>query len=345
MQPEVSVIHTARSDSGADASEFGSVLGTPSYMAPEQARGELDRVGERADVFGLGSMLCEILTGQAAFTGRTSGEVMRKAARGELAEAFRRLDDCGAETELIGLAKHCLASEIEDRPRSAREVSDAATAYLAGVQERLRRTELARVEANARVVEERKRRKLTLALAGSIIGTILLGGGGWLRGERQRQQQAGRVDQALHEAEFLRNEAERVGDDPAQWLQAREAAHAVERLMTDARDEATRWRVRVLADDVTKAASRAEKDRTLLDKIADIRSYDDDEDGSVTDASYAYAFREAGIDVAALPPAVAGALIKERPPGIAVIIAAALDHWAAVRRTRTAIYRARNGWS
>ena len=52
-------------------------------MAPEQARGEVDALDERADVFALGSILCEILTGSPAFTGRTSGEIQRKAARGE----------------------------------------------------------------------------------------------------------------------------------------------------------------------------------------------------------------------------------------------------------------------
>ena len=137
------VIATARSGWGdSDLSRAGSILGTPAYMAPEQARGEIDRVNERADVFALGSILCEILTGEPAFVGRTSGEIQRKSALGDLADAFARLDASGADADLIALAKHCLAREPEDRPNAAGVVSDRVTAYLAGVQERLRRAEI-----------------------------------------------------------------------------------------------------------------------------------------------------------------------------------------------------------
>ena len=65
----------------------------------------------------------------------------------------------------------------------------------------------------------------------------------------------------------------------------------------------------------------------------DIRSAEaDDLDGSDTDAAYADAFREAGIDVDRLAPAEAGASIKVRPASVALALAGALDHWAVQRR-------------
>ena len=72
------VIATARSGgrrSIPTCQELAACMGTPSYMAPEQARGEVDRLDERCDVFALGSILCEILTGEPAFIGRSSGEI------------------------------------------------------------------------------------------------------------------------------------------------------------------------------------------------------------------------------------------------------------------------------
>lgn len=190
------VIATARSgsDTDCDLSRAGSVMGTPSYMAPEQARGEVDRLDERCDVFALGSILCELLTGDPAFTGRSSGEIQRKASRGDLKESIDRLDACSADVELIALAKDCVAPELEDRPRHTGAVAERITAHRTGVEERLRLADIAYAEEKARAEEankrarvERDRLRLTVALAASILALLILGGSGaaWVLQQQQ----------------------------------------------------------------------------------------------------------------------------------------------------------------
>ena len=176
---EASAIRTFRTGSNAGESLAGSVLGTPAYMAPEQARGEIDTVDERADVFGLGSILCEILSGQPAYAGGTGLELYRMAERADVQKAFDRLDACGTDAELILLAKSCLKAAQKDRPRDAGAVLAALNAYLAGAERRLREAGLAKARAETLAAEERKRRTLSVALAASVLVTGLDRPGRW----------------------------------------------------------------------------------------------------------------------------------------------------------------------
>jgi serine/threonine-protein kinase len=334
--PAETLIATARSGSDADLSHAGSVMGTPSYMAPEQARGENERIDPRSDVFALGSILGEILTGSPAFTGRNSNEILRKAGRRDTSDALARLDACGAEAELIALVKDCLAVEPEDRPRDAKVVSDRITAYLAGVQARVQAAERERAVAVARAVEERRRRKVQLALAASVLALTTLGGLSTTyylqqRAERahQRAEQAAAVDRVVGQAATLRDQAKANPEDVSRW---QVALAAVEQTQAGG-DASAHDHLLALRTEIQAGLDAAQRDKALLDRLVDIRSAEaDDPDGTDTDAAYADSFREAGIDLATLPPAEAGARIRARPPSVTLALSAALDDWAATRR-------------
>jgi len=161
------VIQTAREPDSATLA--GSMLGTPAFMAPEQAGGELNRIDERTDVFGLGAILCVILTGEPPHTGKSGEDIRLVAIRGTLADAQARLDQCGADAKLVELCRQCLSPEREARPRDAAAVTATIAGYLAGVEERARQAELERAAAEARAAEQRKRRRVQVGLAAALI--------------------------------------------------------------------------------------------------------------------------------------------------------------------------------
>src|SRR5262249_10224739 len=137
----------------------GSMLGTPAFMAPEQASGELDRIDERTDVFGLGGILCVILTGDPPIAAKSGEAPWLIAIREALADAQTRLEHWGADSKLVELCRACLSADQQARPRDAGAIAAIVHASLAGVEERARQAQLERAAAEARAAEQRKRRR------------------------------------------------------------------------------------------------------------------------------------------------------------------------------------------
>jgi serine/threonine-protein kinase len=348
--PEQSVIRTVRSVDGSDPTQHGAFLGTAAYMPPEQARGDMESLSERADVFALGSILCQVLTGAPAYTGRSHQEIKTKAISADLDDARSRLAGCGAEPELIAIATTCLAKSAEDRPRDASEVARRISAYVAGVQERLRKAEIARVEATARADVEQARRRFTVALAGALLLAVTIGGGSWMAFRLDRDRRIAETDRtvgdALGRAEVLRAEAERAGGDGLDaWTGALAAADKARDLLAGrsarraltARVEELHVAVAVAAGRARQRAERREADHrlvTALDeaRLAEAQVKDGHFDGDAVGAAYAKAFRDAKLDVFALRPEVAASLLADRHEKER--IAAALDAWAWVETVR-----------
>jgi serine/threonine-protein kinase len=337
---DVTTIRTARSSGSAvglgTETEAGSLLGTPAYMPPEQANGDVASLDRRADVFGLGAILCEILTGKPPYVGRSAEEVRRKSANGDLVDAHARLDRCGADLELITLTQACLASEAIDRPKDAQAVVDGLTAYQNGVQERLHQAELAEAEARAKAVEEAKRRRLTLALAGTVLLALTLGGGGWLyvKNEREaRQAQVTReVNETLNRVTALREQARTASaGGAALFAQAREQAQrALALVESGPADDTLKNLVRQLQAELDEE----EKDRTLLSALDEARLAQAETvagENRFADERAVPRFREAfrayGLPAGEGEPKVAAERIRQRPAAVREAILAALDEW------------------
>jgi tRNA A-37 threonylcarbamoyl transferase component Bud32 len=134
-QPRLIDFGMARLRQGWDeAGEPDTVGGTPAYMAPEQARGQVERLDARSDVFALGGVLFFLLTGKPPFPGTTVSEVLDRAGRCEIDRAA--LQAAKPPRVLEAICLKALAAEPDDRYSQAEDMA-AALERFAGRRRRL----------------------------------------------------------------------------------------------------------------------------------------------------------------------------------------------------------------
>jgi serine/threonine-protein kinase len=195
--PKITDFGLARAiEAGPRVTQSGACLGTPSYMAPEQALGQASAVGPAVDIYALGVVLYETLTGQLPFDGQTIGEILQKVIAEDPLPPSRLQARVPRDLETICLK--CLQKSPARRYASAQDLADDLHRFLDGKPVRARP-----VGAAERVVKWVRRRPAAALL---VVGLLVLSGAAVATGIWLRQQEAARRS-ALEQQEGRAREA------------------------------------------------------------------------------------------------------------------------------------------
>ena len=221
--PKITDFGLARQLDVAGKTATGAIMGTPSYMAPEQAGGKVKEIGPACDVYALGSILYECLTGRPPFKAALPLDTVMQVINEEPV-APRQLN-AGIPVDLETVCLKCLQKEAVRRYASAEALADDLRRFRAG--EPIEARPVGRAERTAKWV---RRNPVTSALLGTIAVLLLASAGvGW-----------GLVAWALGEADRADREA---GAAERQAVAARLAAQRADDAAKEAKEQATKARL------------------------------------------------------------------------------------------------------
>lgn len=175
-----------RQEDDASRTMAGSILGTPSYMSPEQARGEVNSMGPEADIFSLGVILYELLALKTPWTAETSAQVIDQVKNYDPETPTRAAPERRIPPELDQLAMKCLEKAPNKRLGTAQDLIDNLRAWQEGG--RLAAVEYSIGQLIGKWIARHKVMVITSML---VLAALIAGGIGVAQYfEQQRMQQA-----------------------------------------------------------------------------------------------------------------------------------------------------------
>ncbi len=308
--PKVADFGLARHFEGEPALTFsGARVGTPSYMAPEQVLGKAGMIGPAADVYALGAVLYEMLTGRPPFRGETAAETERQVIHDEPVSPSRLNTKVPRDLETICLT--CLSKEPPRRYASAAALADDLRRF--GEGRPIQARPVGWREHSWRWCRRNPMAAALLVTALALVG-LVSGGGVWLVQQRAE----------------LRNE---VVTTVAQAVSLRKGFHFHEALQLLGQ---VRQRVeRAGPDDLRRQVDQARADVILAQRLDDARTRaaklvepNGIFDPAESEPLYLAAFADAGLgrdgdDIEAAVSAVRDSAVRGE-------IVAALDDWASI---------------
>ena len=184
LQPYVMDFGLARVQEASGLTQTGMIVGTPAYMAPEQARGDQVTVDRRSDVYSLGATLYEILTGRRPFEARSSMDVMVAILTEEPRPLRQLVPSLPADLESI--AMKCLEKDPAKRYESAQALAEDLGRFLDG--EPIKARQIGPFQRLRRRVQ--KYPVASSLVTGSILLALILGVWGIRTALRSREQAA-----------------------------------------------------------------------------------------------------------------------------------------------------------
>jgi serine/threonine-protein kinase len=174
-----------RLENGTGLTQSGVPMGTPSYMAPEQARGHTHAIGPAVDVYALGAILYELLTGRPPFRGETPTETVLQVIYQEPVPPSRLNSKVPRDLETICLK--CLQKEPAQRYASAAALADDLGRFREGQPIRARPLGL-----GARLWRWGRRNPAAAALVATALALVglAIGGGLWRAAQEAQRRQA-----------------------------------------------------------------------------------------------------------------------------------------------------------